>query len=94
MRAYLRHGTRHNTIALIHAVTGPCALRELAPYVEPEVGAGEIELQGESGRHIGLSVLVAWCASDRQLHPSRCQTEVKRVDDVTSVPSSSIPLTV
>jgi hypothetical protein len=31
--AYLRHGTRHHTIAFVHAVTGPCALWRLLPYV-------------------------------------------------------------
>jgi hypothetical protein len=32
-RVYLRYGTRNDTIAFIHAVTGPCALRRLAPHV-------------------------------------------------------------
>ena len=32
---YLRHGTQHHPIAFIHAVTGPCALRRLAPHLEP-----------------------------------------------------------
>jgi len=35
-RVYLRHGTRHNPIAFVHAVTGPCALRRIAPHVRPE----------------------------------------------------------
>jgi hypothetical protein len=38
-RAYLRHGTQGRsvaTIAFVHAVTGPCALRRLAPHVTPE----------------------------------------------------------
>lgn len=35
-RAYLRHGTQHHTIAFVHAVTGPCALRRLLPHVKPE----------------------------------------------------------
>lgn len=35
-RVYLRHGTKHDSIAFIHAVTGPCALRKLAPHVSPE----------------------------------------------------------
>jgi Questin oxidase-like len=34
--AYLRHGTRHDTIAFIHAVTGPCSLRRMAPHLRPE----------------------------------------------------------
>jgi hypothetical protein len=37
--AYLRHGTQGRsvaTIAFVHAVTGPAALRRLAPYVRPE----------------------------------------------------------
>lgn len=34
-RAYLRHGTRHHTIAFLHAVTGPCALRRMAPCLSP-----------------------------------------------------------
>jgi hypothetical protein len=33
-RVYLRHGTRHHTIAFLHAVTGPCALRKIAPHVK------------------------------------------------------------
>jgi hypothetical protein len=33
---YLRHGTRNNAIAFVHAVTGPCALRKLAPHVRAE----------------------------------------------------------
>lgn len=33
--AWLRHGTRHDGIAFIHAVTGPVALRRLAPHVQP-----------------------------------------------------------
>ena len=35
-RAYLRHGTRHDAIAFVHSVTGPCALRRIAPHVKPE----------------------------------------------------------
>ncbi len=35
-RVYLRHGTQHDTIAFVHAVTGPCALRRIAPAVRPE----------------------------------------------------------
>lgn len=35
-RAYLRHGTRHHTIAFVHAVTGPCALWRLLPFVPAE----------------------------------------------------------
>jgi hypothetical protein len=33
-RVYLRHGT-HDTIAFLHAVTGPCSLRRMAPYLKP-----------------------------------------------------------
>jgi hypothetical protein len=32
-RVYLRYGTRYDTIAFVHAVTGPCALRRLLPHV-------------------------------------------------------------
>jgi hypothetical protein len=32
-RVYLRYGTKNDTIAFIHAVTGPCALRRLIPHV-------------------------------------------------------------
>ena len=35
-RVYLRHGTKHDTIAFVHAVTGPCSLRRLAPHIKPE----------------------------------------------------------
>jgi hypothetical protein len=38
-RAYLRHGTQGRsvaTIAFVHAVTGPTALRRIAPHVRPE----------------------------------------------------------
>jgi hypothetical protein len=38
-RAYLRHGTQGPpvaTIAFVHAVTGPTALRRLAPHLRPE----------------------------------------------------------
>jgi hypothetical protein len=34
-RVYLRHGTKHDTIAFVHAVTGPCSLRRLAPHIKP-----------------------------------------------------------
>jgi hypothetical protein len=37
-RIYLQHGTRGQTlatIAFVHAITGPCALRKLAPHVSP-----------------------------------------------------------
>jgi hypothetical protein len=34
-RVYLRHGTQHDTIAFVHAVTGPCSLRRIAPYIKP-----------------------------------------------------------
>jgi hypothetical protein len=34
-RVYLQHGTRHDTIAFVHAVTGPCSLRRIAPHVTP-----------------------------------------------------------
>src|SRR5262249_61361326 len=33
---YLRHGTRHDAIAFVHAITGPSALRRLAPHIRPE----------------------------------------------------------
>ncbi len=35
-RVYLRHGAERNTIAFVHAVTGPCSLRRIAPHVRPE----------------------------------------------------------
>jgi hypothetical protein len=35
-RVYLRHGTKHHTIAFVHAVTGPCALRRIAPHIKTE----------------------------------------------------------
>jgi len=35
-RRYLRSGTQHDTIAFVHAVTGPCALRKLLPFLKPE----------------------------------------------------------
>jgi hypothetical protein len=34
-RVYRRHGTKHDTIAFVHAVTGPCSLRRIAPHVKP-----------------------------------------------------------
>jgi hypothetical protein len=33
-RVYLRHGTRNDTLAFVHAVTGPCALRRMTPHVK------------------------------------------------------------
>lgn len=41
-RVYLRHGTRHHAIAFIHAVTGPAALRKLAPYLRPATAAAAL----------------------------------------------------
>jgi hypothetical protein len=35
-RVYLRHGTQHDAIAFVHAVTGPCSLRRLAPHIRPQ----------------------------------------------------------
>jgi hypothetical protein len=35
-RIYLQHGTRQHTIAFVHAVTAPCALRRIAPHIRPE----------------------------------------------------------
>lgn len=35
-RVYLRYGTKADTIAFIHAVTGPAALRRLAAHVSPK----------------------------------------------------------
>jgi hypothetical protein len=35
-RVYLRHGTKRDAIAFVHAVTGPCTLRRLAPHIKPE----------------------------------------------------------
>jgi len=32
---YLRHGTQGDTIAFVHAVTGPCSLRRIAPHISP-----------------------------------------------------------
>ena len=32
-RVYLRHGTEHDTIAFVHAVTGPASLRRMVPHV-------------------------------------------------------------
>ena len=34
-RLYLRHGTHHDAIAFVHSVTGPCALRRMAPFLAP-----------------------------------------------------------
>jgi len=34
-RVYLRNGTHNNTIAFVHGITAPCALRRLAPHVSP-----------------------------------------------------------
>lgn len=39
-RVYLRYGTKNDTIAFVHAVTGPCALRRLAPHVSPKTARG------------------------------------------------------
>jgi hypothetical protein len=36
-RVYLRHGTQHDSIAFVHAVTGPCSLRRMAPFLPPDV---------------------------------------------------------
>ena len=36
-RVYLRHGTSHDSIAFVHAVTGPCSLRRMTPFIEPEI---------------------------------------------------------
>lgn len=44
-RAYLRHGTQGRTIAAIafvHGVTGPTALRRLAPHVRPATAAAAL----------------------------------------------------
>lgn len=35
-RVYLRHGSERHTIPFIHAITGPAALRRLAPHVRPD----------------------------------------------------------
>jgi hypothetical protein len=35
-RVYLRHGSKHHTIAFVHAVTGPCSLRRILPHVRQE----------------------------------------------------------
>jgi hypothetical protein len=35
-RVFLRHGSHHDTIAFVHAVTGPCSLRRMAPHIKPE----------------------------------------------------------
>src|SRR5262249_4210092 len=35
-RVYLRYGTRDDAIPFIHAVTGPCALRRMAPHLSAE----------------------------------------------------------
>lgn len=34
-QVYLDHGTRHDAIAFVHAITGPCSLRRLAPCIQP-----------------------------------------------------------
>jgi Questin oxidase-like len=36
-RVYLRYGTKNDTIAFVHAVTGPSSLRRLAPHLTPKV---------------------------------------------------------
>ncbi len=41
-RLYLRHGTRHDAIGFVHAVTGPCALRRIAPHVRPETAVAAL----------------------------------------------------
>lgn len=35
-RVWLTHGTQHDSIAFVHAITGPAALRRLATVVSPE----------------------------------------------------------
>jgi hypothetical protein len=34
-RVYLRHGAKHDAIAFVHAVTGPCSLRRITPHIRP-----------------------------------------------------------
>lgn len=41
-RVYLRHGTQHDTIAFVHAVTGPCSLRRIAPSISPQTAANAL----------------------------------------------------
>jgi hypothetical protein len=55
-RAYLRHGTAGRdvaTVAFVHAVTGPQALRKLAPFLRPETAAAALPYawQAAAGIH-------------------------------------------
>jgi len=51
-RVYLRHGTKHDTIAFVHAVTGPCALRRIAPFVKPTTAKAALPYAWQSGAAI------------------------------------------
>lgn len=54
-REYLRHGTRHDTIAFVHAVTGPCALRRIAPHVKPETARAALPYAWQAAAAIHTS---------------------------------------
>lgn len=51
-RVYLRHGSKHDAIAFVHAVTGPCSLRRLAPHIRPETARAALPYAWQSAAAI------------------------------------------
>ena len=49
---YLRNGTQGDTIAFVHAVTGPCSLRRIAPHIKPETARAALPYAWQSAAAI------------------------------------------
>lgn len=49
---YLRHGTQGDTIAFVHAVTGPCSLRRIAPHIKPATARAALPYAWQSAAAI------------------------------------------
>jgi hypothetical protein len=76
-RAYLRHGTQGRTvatIAFIHGVTGPTALRRIMPHVRPETARAALPYAWQA-------VAGIYAAYARRENPPREPGEAKRAPE-------------
>lgn len=73
---YLRHGTRNNPIAFVHAVTGPCALRRIAPHVQAETARAALPYAWQAA----AAIYAAWARDENE--PRAAEPELARAEIV------------
>jgi hypothetical protein len=65
-RVYLQHGTRGHAVAFVHAVTGPAALRKLAPNVQPATARDAFPFAWQTA----AAVYAAYARADHPPNPA------------------------